>query len=49
MLNARLMHAAANGNVKDVKKLLLKGALFTKDQVIQHLLFLTEGDACGRD
>ena len=49
MLNARLMHAAANGNVKDVRKLLLKGALFTKDQVMQRLLFLTEGVACGRD
>ena len=38
MLNAKLMHAAASGNAKDVKKLLMKGALFTKDQVTQSFM-----------
>lgn len=33
MLCAQLMKAAKTGNVKEVKKLLHKGALFTKDEV----------------
>ena len=33
MLCAQLMKAAKTGNAKEVKKLLHKGALFTKDEV----------------
>lgn len=36
MLCAQLMKAAKTGNVKEVKKLLHKGALFTKDEVLCH-------------
>ena len=37
MLSNKLIQAAANGNVRDVKKLLSRGALFTKDKVYIHL------------
>jgi len=33
MLSAQLMKAAKTGNTKEAKKLLHKGALFTKDEV----------------
>lgn len=32
----RLIKAAKSGNVKDVKKLLTRGALFTKDEVCKQ-------------
>ena len=37
-LSEKLIVAAKNGNTKEVRKLLSKGALFTKDQVINVLV-----------
>ena len=42
MLCAQLMKAAKTGNVKEVKKLLHKGALFTKDEVNHNYIMYIE-------
>ena len=46
-LSERLIVAAKNGNTKEVRKLLSKGALFTKDQVISVLVQVVDIVHCG--
>lgn len=46
MLCAQLMKAAKTGNAKEVKKLLHKGALFTKDEV-NHINIVLHTELVG--
>lgn len=46
-LSENLITAAKNGNTKEVRKLLSKGALFTKDQVCSQISTINNDTQLG--